>query len=285
MDSTNVTEGDLLWEPSGQLKSEANISRFLQFISNNKKLRFDSYEDLWKWSVASLEDFWESVWEFNGIQASQPYNKVLSQRKMPGAQWFVGAKLNYVEQVFRWADLKTPALKFQSEIRPLTEISWSELSRKVASVATALRNMGVKCGDRVVAYLPNIPETIIAFLACASIGAVWSSCSPDFGFRSVTDRFRQIEPKVLFAVDGYQYGGKKFDCEQTVATLQKSLPTLEHTILVPYLYPQKSSYPIENFLMWDDIIKETGALTSNRSISITPCGLYTRRGLQDFRSH
>ena len=260
MDSTNVTEGDLLWEPSGQLKSEANISRFLQFISNNKKLRFDSYEDLWKWSVASLEDFWESVWEFNGIQASQPYNKVLSQRKMPGAQWFVGAKLNYVEQVFRWADLKTPALKFQSEIRPLTEISWGELSQKVASVSTALRNMEVKCGDRVVAYLPNIPETIIAFLACASIGAVWSSCSPDFGFRSVTDRFRQIEPKVLFAVDGYQYGGKKFDCEQTVVTLQKSLPTLEHTILVPYLYPSKKSYPIENLLIWDDIVKEPGAL-------------------------
>ena len=162
---------------------------------------------------------------------------------MPGAQWFVGAKLNYVEQVFRWNKLDTPALKFQSEIRPLTEISWGELSQKVASVSTALRNMGVKCGDRVVAYLPNIPETIIAFLACASIGAVWSSCSPDFGFRSVTDRFRQIEPKVLFAVDGYQYGGKKFDCENTVATLQKSLPTLEHTILVPYLVPIKEILP------------------------------------------
>lgn len=260
MDFTNVTEGALLWEPSDELKREANISHFLQFLLNNKKLSFDSYKDLWKWSVTNLEDFWVSIWEFNGIQASEPYRQVLSDRKMPGAKWFVGSKLNYVEQVFRWADLETPALKFQSEIRPLSEISWGELSQKVASVSTALRNMGVKCGDRVVAYLPNMPETIIAFLACASIGAVWSSCSPDFGFRSVTDRFRQIEPKILFAVDGYQYGGKKFDCEQTVATLQKSLPTLEHTILVPYLNPSKKSYPIENLLVWDDLVKESGAL-------------------------
>ncbi|MFH0958892.1 MAG: acetoacetate--CoA ligase [Pseudomonadota bacterium] len=261
MSFTNVVEGDLLWEPSSEFKSQANISRFLQFISKNKKLNFESYPDLWKWSVTNLEDFWESIWEFNGILASKPYQEVLSQRKMPGTQWFVGAKLNYVEQVFRWANLETPALKFQSEIRPLTEISWRDLQKNVASVATALRNMGVKCGDRVVAYLPNIPETITAFLACASVGAVWSSCSPDFGFRSVTDRFRQIEPKVLFAVDGYQYGGKKFDCEQTVATLQRSLPTLEHTIVVPYLNPRKDSYPIRNAIVWDDIIKETAELT------------------------
>ena len=229
--------------------------------SNNKGLSFATYDDLWKWSVINLEDFWESIWEFNKIQASQPYSQVIADRKMPGTKWFPGAKLNYAEHVFRWANLDTPALKFQSEIRPLTEISWGELSRKVASVATTLRSMGVKCGDRVVAYLPNIPETIIAFLACASVGAVWSSCSPDFGFRSVTDRFRQIGPKVLFAVDGYQYGGKKFDCEQTIATLQSSLPTLEHTILVPYLYPRKNSYAIKNALVWDDVIEKTGNLT------------------------
>ncbi len=261
MDFTKVTEGDLLWEPSDEFKGEASITQFLQFLLNNKKLSFDSYDDLWKWSVTNLEDFWVSIWEFNRIQTSQPYCQALSERKMPGAKWFVGAKLNYAEHVFRWAKLETPALKFQSEIRPLTEISWSELSQKVSSVATALRNMGVKCGDRVVAYLPNIPETIIAFLACASIGAVWSSCSPDFGFRSVTDRFRQIEPKILFAVDGYQYGGKKFDCQRTIATLQGSLPTLKHTILVPYLYPSNASYEVTNVLMWDDVAKETGPLT------------------------
>lgn len=260
MDFTNVTEGDLLWEPSDEFKGEANITHFLQFLLNDKKLSFDSYEDLWKWSVTNLEDFWVSIWEFNRVQASQPHRQVLSERKMPGAKWFVDAKLNYAEHVFRWAKLETPALKFQSEIRPLTEISWNELSQKVASVATALRNMGVKSGDRVVAYLPNIPETIIAFLACASIGAIWSSCSPDFGFRSVTDRFRQIEPKILFAVDGYQYGGRKFDCKPTVATLQRSLPTLERTILVPYLDPSNASIGVENVLIWDDLVKESGPL-------------------------
>ena len=168
---------------------------------------------------------------------------------------------NYAEHVFRWTTADAPALKFQSEIRPLTEISWDELHRKVASVATFLRNAGVRSGDRIVAYMPNIPETIIAFLACASIGAIWSSCSPDFGFRSVTDRFRQIEPKILFAVDGYQYGGKKFDCRPTIATLQQALPTLERTIMVPYLFPGEPATGLEKALSWDDLIRDEGPLT------------------------
>ena len=260
MDFTTVAEGTLLWEPSEELKREANIGRYIEFLRKEKKLHFETYDDLWTWSVTSLEEFWESVWTFHGIRASEHYHKVLSERKMPGARWFPGAKLNYAEHVFRWASLDTPALKFQSEIRPYTEISWEELSEKVASVAIALRNMGIRAGDRVVAYLPNIPETVIAFLATASVGATWSSCSPDFGFRSVTDRFRQIEPKILFAVDGYQYGGKKFDCRPTVATLQQSLPTLEHTILVPYLFPPEASHGLKGVLGWDDLLNERGPL-------------------------
>ncbi len=261
MDGTSVAEGALLWEPSEEWKRDTNFSRYLQFLRRDKGLNFDTYDDLWKWSVTNLEDFWSSMWEFHRIQASAPYDRVLSKRKMPGVRWFSGAKLNYAEHVFRWRTPNTPALKFQSEIRPLTEISWDELFEKVASAATALRGMGVQAGDRVVAYLPNIPETIIAFLACASIGAVWSSCSPDFGFRSVTDRFRQIEPKVLFAVDGYQYGGRKFDCRPTVETLQQSLPTLEHTIFVPYLYPEEAFRGSGKVVMWNDLMKETGLLT------------------------
>lgn len=261
MDLSKVTEGTLLWEPSENFKRQANVTRYLQFLRKEKGLDFATYDDLWKWSVASIEDFWASIWDFYEIRASSPYDRVLTDRVMPGARWFPGAKLNYAEHVFRWASPDTPALKFQSEIRSLTEISWDELYRKVASVATALRGEGVRTGDRVVAYMPNIPETIVAFLACASIGAVWSSCSPDFGFRSVTDRFRQIEPKILFAVDGYQYGGKKFDCRPTISTLQQSLPTLERTILVPYLFPGESVTGLTKTLLWDDILREEGPLT------------------------
>jgi acetoacetyl-CoA synthetase len=170
----------------------------------------------------------------------------LIERNMPGAEWFKGAELNYAEHVFRSKSSKHPALIFQSEIQPLMEISWDEFHQKVASIASALRSMGIQRGDRVVAYMPNIPQTIMAFLACASIGATWSSCSPDFGTRSVVDRFKQIEPKVLFVVDGYQYGGKGFDCHPAIAELQQSLPTLERTVLVPYLQPAAGSGKLAN---------------------------------------
>ena len=140
------------------------------------------------------------------------------------------------------------------------EISWDEFQQKVSSIASALRSMGVKRGDRVVAYMPNIPQTIVAFLACASIGATWSSCSPDFGTRSVVDRFKQIEPRVLFAVDGYQYGGKGFDCRPAIAELQQSLPTLEQTILVPYLHPAGGSAKLEKTVIFDDLLKSGGEL-------------------------
>ena len=159
---------------------------------------------------------------------------------MPGAKWFTGAQLNFAEHVFRNATAARPAIVFQSELRPLSEMSWAELERQAGCVAAWLRAMGVKPGDRVVAYMPNIPETVVAFLACASLGATWSSCSPDMGSASVVDRFKQIEPKVLFAVDGYRYGGKDFDRRDVVAELQRELPSLERLVLVPYLNPMHS---------------------------------------------
>src|SRR5205807_1395418 len=151
-----------------------------------------------------------------------------------------GAELNYTQNIFSNASKDCPALIFQSETRPLAEMSWAELEAQVASVAGALKNMGIKRGDRVVAYMPNIPETVVAFLATASIGAVWSSCSPDFGVDAVLDRFAQIEPKVLFAVDGYTYGGKPFARLDIIEQLQNRLPTLEHTVLIPYLSDEHS---------------------------------------------
>ena len=179
---------------------------------------------------------------------------------MPGTKWFRGAELNYTENVFANASPDRPALMFESEIQPLKEISWDELQKKVASVATCLRDMGIKRGDRVVAYIPNIPETAIAFLAVASIGAVWSSCSPDFGTSSVIDRFKQIEPKVLFAVNGYKYGGKIFHRYTAVSELQRELPSLNKTILVPYIEEKPGDSGLNNVMMWGELLENNGEL-------------------------
>ncbi len=258
---TAVGEGTLLWEPSEEFKAQANITRYMAWLAENKALRFADYHDLWRWSVTDLEGFWASIWEFFAVKASKPYTRVLAERKMPGARWFEGAELNYAEHVFRNATPQHPALIFQSEARPRTELSWEELHRRVSAVAAALRRMGVRRGDRVVAYVANIPEAVIAFLACASLGAVWSSCSPDFGSRSVIDRFRQIAPKVLFAVDGYQYGGKSFDRRPVVAELQRALPTLEQTVLIPYLFREEAAGRPQGAVLWEDLLAEKGDLT------------------------
>ena len=234
MTAQSVSEGTVLWEPSDEIKKQAITTKYINWLKTQKGLSFNDYNSLWHWSVTEIEDFWQSLWEFFEIKASKPFSCVLSERKMPGAEWFVGSELNYAEHVFRHMTPDRAALMFQSEIRPLEEISWDGLYRKVAAVRTSLGNMGVKRGDRVVAYIPNIPEAIIAFLACAAIGATWSSCSPDFGTRCLINRFKQIEPKVLLTVDGYQYGGKSFDCLTAISELQQSLLSLENTILIPF---------------------------------------------------
>ena len=232
---TPISEGQPLWEPSAEMKQQANVTHYAQWLEETRQLHFATREDLWKWSVTYIEDFWASLWEYFHIQSSQPYTTVLTERKMPGAQWFPGAELNYAEHAFRNATPDRPALLFRSERHELVEVSWDELRQKVGAIAQALRKMGVQRGDRVVAYMPNIPETTIAFLACASLGAIWSSCSPDFGTQSVIERFQQIEPAVLFAIDGYQYNGRMFDRLPVVADLQKALPTLRKTVIVPYI--------------------------------------------------
>jgi acetoacetyl-CoA synthetase len=249
-----------LWEPSEELKQQANITRYMHWLEDQKGQKFKSREELWKWSVEHLEDFWASIWEYFDVQASQPYTTVLSEHNMPGAQWFSGARLNYAEHMFRHADPERPALLFRSERHELVTVTWRELAQKVGALARKLRDIGVQKGDRVVAYMPNIPETLIAFLACASMGAVWSSCPPDFGTNSVIDRFQQIEPKVLFAVDGYQYSGKTFDRRPVVAALQKALPTLRHTVLFPYLSQQFDAQGLEKVLSWDDMVREPAEL-------------------------
>jgi acetoacetyl-CoA synthetase len=249
-----VTEGQVLWEPTPERRAASRMADYMRWLARDKGLGFPSYQALWRWSAADIEAFWASLWEYLPVVASAPYTRVLDARRMPGARWFEGARLNYAEHAFRHASPAHPALVAYSELRPRREVAWSELRADVASVAAALRDMGVAPGDRVVSCMPNVPETIVAFLACASLGAIWSSCSPDMGSPSVVDRFRQIEPKVLFAADGYRYGGKDFDRRTAIAELQRAMPTLERVVLLPYLDPHASAEPFGNARTWASLL-------------------------------
>ena len=231
----NSDPPEKLWEPSAEAIERSAMTRYMRWLAARRGVKADSYEALWEWSVTELEDFWASIWDYFHVESAGEYSTVLADRTMPGAKWFEGAELNYAEHIFRGKDPDAVAVCHASELRNLGEIRWGELREQVAAVAEALRALGVERGDRVVAYLPNGPEALIAFLASASLGAVWSSCSPDFGPASVVDRFAQIEPKVMFAVDGYRYGGKDFDRLDTVAEVAAQIPSLQRIVVVPYL--------------------------------------------------
>ncbi len=247
--SKGRARGEKLWEPSAEAIERSQLTRYRRWLAAERGVEADDYAELWKWSVDELEDFWASIWDYFEVIASRggdqggrgaegeepPYEQVLAERTMPGARWFEGAELNYAEHIFRGKADDEVAVVYASELRDLGELRWGELQEQVGACAEALRSLGVTRGDRVVAYLPNGPEALIAFLASASLGAIWSSCSPDFGKASVVDRFTQIEPKVLFAVDGYRYGGKDFDRLETVAEIAAEIPSLERIVVVPYL--------------------------------------------------
>ncbi len=249
----------VLWQPTESFRQGSNLRMYLDWLYEQRGLFFTTYEEVWRWSVASPAAFWESIWQYFRIISHTPYREVLSAEPMPHAQWFAGSTLNYAEHVFRSYTDAHPALIFQSEQQGLTEISWADLRQQVAALSAHLRQTGVQTGDRVVAYLPNIPEATVAFLATCSLGAVWSSCSPDFGVNSVLDRFQQIEPKVLIAVDGYHYSGKPFDKRATVEELCARLPTLEQVIIIPYLHSQTDIATIPNSIIWSEATANTDA--------------------------
>ncbi len=246
--------GGLLWEPAAESVERATMTRYMRWLEAERGRRFDDYGSLWEWSVTELEEFWASIWDFFDVRASTPYSQVLTERAMPGASWFAGAELNFAEHIFRDKAADEVAVLHASELRELAELRWGELGDQVARVAAGLRAAGVQRGDRVVAYMPNIPETLVAFLATASIGAIWSSCSPDFGASSVVDRFAQIEPKVLFCVDGYRYNGRDFDRLDTVAGLKREMPTVELTVVVPYLDPDPDLSPLAPAIGWEELL-------------------------------
>lgn len=225
----------LLWQPSDDLVAQSNLTAYRQWLKDTHKLAFPDYDSLWQWSVEELEAFWQSIWDYFEVISHEPPRYVSSGEPMPHTQWFAGARLNYAEHVFRRKTAARPAIRYQSERHGLRELSWAELEMQVAALATYLRQQGVQPGDRVVGYLPNIPAATVAWLAACSLGAVWSSASPDFGAGSVIERFAQIEPTILVAVDGYQYGGKAHDKRDTVRDIVAQLPTLRRTVLIPYL--------------------------------------------------
>jgi acetoacetyl-CoA synthetase len=251
----NATGGELLWEPSADLVERSRLTEFMRWLERERGLSLAGYPELWQWSVDDLDGFWSAIWEFFDVQADGDPSPVLGSREMPGARWFPNTSLNYAEHVFAGKDDEAVAILHASELRELGELTWADLRRQVAATAAGLRGLGVGRGDRVVAYLPNIPEAIVAFLATASIGAVWSSCSPDFGPASVVDRFAQIEPKVLFAVDGYRYGGKDFDRREVVAQLQEAMPSLERTVVLPYLSENPDPSALRDAMPWDELLQ------------------------------
>jgi acetoacetyl-CoA synthetase len=254
----SAADAPILWEPSEELKAGSRLAEYMRWLRGERDVAVETYDELWRWSVDEPEEFWASIWDHFDVRAADPYDSVLGSRAMPGANWFPGARLSYAEHVFRDRDDHAVAIRHASELRGPSELTWGDLRSLTARIAGGLRDLGVGPGDRVVAYLPNIPEALAAFYACASIGAVWSSCSPDFGVRSVVDRFAQIEPKVLLAVDGYRYGGRDFDRMETLLELGREIPSLEHTALLPYLDSAADASRLEHGIAFEDLL-ERGA--------------------------
>jgi acetoacetyl-CoA synthetase len=226
-----VAEGRVLWTPTERFVAESRLAGFIAWLRDERGLEFDDYDALWRWSVDDLEGFWRAIWDFFDVPASAQPMRILTDRRMPGASWFEGARLNYAEMALAGADDR-PAIVLEREDGSGASLTRWQLTNAVGSVAAALREMGVGPGDRVAAYLPNIPEAVVAFLASASIGAIWSSCSPDFGAQAVIDRFQQIEPSVLFAVEGYRYGGSAFDRGDVLDRITEAIPSAR-CVIVP----------------------------------------------------
>ncbi len=248
------------WTPSAATVGNAKITRFAEWLARERGLHFADYDALWQWSVDELDAFWGAIWDYFGIRSTTPRGAALADARMPGAQWFPGVTLNYVDQVFRHATTARPAIVFRSESGEQREIGWAELQAQVGALAATLKAMGVRRGDRVVAYMPNIPETIVAFLATASLGAIWSACSPDMGRIAVLDRFRQIAPKVMIAVDGYRYGGKPADRRELLHEILGELPSIDHMVLLPYLDRAAQAADFAHCTLWRDAIAEPAPL-------------------------
>jgi acetoacetyl-CoA synthetase len=250
-----TSSGTPLWTPSEEFKKKSNLSHYINWLAEHYNLSFNDYHSLWQWSVADIDLFWTSLWKYFDVMSNQAFEHAVSDHPMPYTKWFEGAEINYAEHIFRNSTTDHPALIFKSEQQETITMSWAELELKVAAFKKFLTDQGVTKGDRVAAYLPNIPEATIAFLATNSIGAVWSSTSPDFGTSSVVDRFKQIEPKILVAVNGYFYGGKTFDRKEAVKDIIAAIDSIETVILVPNPAQNETTFP-EYMTTWSHSIDQ-----------------------------
>jgi acetoacetyl-CoA synthetase len=258
-DGRVLTQGQVLWTPPADARERFLLGRFMDWLRSERGVDLSDYEELRRWSVADLEGFWSAVWDFFEIRSHEPYERVLGSREMPGAEWFPGARLNYAEHmVGRDEDVDSVAIVAHSQSRDPIELTFGDLREHVARARAGLQRLGVGPGDRVVAYLPNIPETLVAFLATASLGAIWATCPPEFGVRSVLDRLGQLEPKVLLAVAGYRWGEKHIDRRQQVAPVRAGLPSLEAVVHVPYAGGPDDALP--DAVSWNDLLREQGEL-------------------------
>lgn len=254
-----------LWKPTEKFIKSSNLTKYNNWLKDNYAASFHNYEDLWKWSVDNPEKFWRSLSDYFEIKFHDRPQNILSSDEMPHTRWFEGATLNYAEHVFRQENEDRPAILFASEEQKLQEISWKTLKKNTAAIQHFLKEAGVQKGDRVVGYLPNTSHATAAFLAATSLGAIWSSCSPDFGSESVLDRFKQINPKVLIAVDGYKYSGKSYDRISVLQNISNQLPSLKKILGIPYLNPEETFNSIKNTFLWGDIID-----TDTDQLSFTP---------------
>ena len=244
----------LLWEPTEERKKNANITRFIDFVNKRYKQSFGSYKELYDWSVDRIPDFWASVWDFVEVKSSKGYETVVDDvTKMPGAKWFTGARLNFAENMLRYRDEKT-AFIFKGETQKSVSMSYAELYDSVARLAESLRKMGIKPGDRVAGYMPNMIETAVAMLAATSIGAVWASCATDIGSGAAIDRFGQIEPRVLFTVDGYFYKGKPFNSLDNAAAIVKGVPSIQKVVVARYREEKPDISHIPNSVYYNDFL-------------------------------
>ena len=253
-----MEDPEVLWKPPGDVLERSRIGDYLRWLGATRGKRFDSYADLWRWSVNDLEGFWGSVWEHFAIQSATGYERVLANAQMPGAEWFPGARLNYAEHALRLAERSATdvIVLAHSQTRPPIALTVAQLRDDVSRARAGLQRLGVGSGDRVAAYLPNVPEALVAFLATASLGAIWSSCAPEFGTRSVVDRLSQIEPRVLLTIDGYRYGAGAVDRTDEVAAIRKALPSLAATVVLPYL----GAGEVADALAWSELVALPGDL-------------------------
>ena len=254
-----AAEPQVLWTPRADGMTSTRVGGFIGWLDENRGVRVNGYDELWQWSVSELESFWGAAWEYFGVRAHAPYEQVLSGHELPGAKWFTGARLNYAEHALGpEEDRDEVAVIAHSQTRAPIVLTFGELRDQVARARAGLERLGVKRGDRVAAYMPNIPETLVAFLATASLGAIWATCAPEFGPRSVTARFGIVEPKVLLTVAGYRYGERTIDRRADVATIRAALPTLEHVVHVPYRGGRDDRIP--DATEWDDLVAQPSPL-------------------------